>query len=184
MACVCPWQVYWGIVWRGSRNVAVIVSPGHDMISCGGETGLGADSRFAPSQWETALLCNDVSHWLSTNLESDLRSECRQGIHLTGNHCIEWWGQFGGFCISENLSIDDCYFGTSFITHWVFSGEIIRIFAVVRWITVTITYQAKTSVQMGYMLQGLWKVVWCLEAPGHYLNHCWPSLAVPSHIFL
>ena len=23
-----------------------------------------ADSRFAPSQWETALLCNDVSHWL------------------------------------------------------------------------------------------------------------------------
>ena len=28
-----------------------------------------ADSRFAPSQWETALLCNDVSHWLGTNLE-------------------------------------------------------------------------------------------------------------------
>ena len=23
-----------------------------------------ADSRFATSQWETALLCNDVSHWL------------------------------------------------------------------------------------------------------------------------
>ena len=22
------------------------------------------DSRFAPSQWEMALLCNDVSHWL------------------------------------------------------------------------------------------------------------------------
>ena len=32
----------------------------------------GADSRFAPSHWETALLCNDVSHWLGTNLESDL----------------------------------------------------------------------------------------------------------------
>ena len=28
------------------------------------------DSRFAPSQWETALLCNDVSHRLGTNLES------------------------------------------------------------------------------------------------------------------
>ena len=25
-----------------------------------------ADSRFAPSQWKTVLLCNDVSHWLST----------------------------------------------------------------------------------------------------------------------
>ena len=31
-----------------------------------------ADSRFAPSQWEMALLCNDVSHWLGTSLESAL----------------------------------------------------------------------------------------------------------------
>ena len=31
-----------------------------------------ADSRFAPSQWETALLCNYVSHWLGTSLESAL----------------------------------------------------------------------------------------------------------------
>ena len=27
---------------------------------------------FAPSQWETALLCNDVSHWLGANLESTM----------------------------------------------------------------------------------------------------------------
>ena len=32
-----------------------------------------ADSRFAPSQWETALLCNDVSDWLGASLESALR---------------------------------------------------------------------------------------------------------------
>ena len=31
-----------------------------------------ADSRLAPSQWETALLCNDVSHWLGASLESAL----------------------------------------------------------------------------------------------------------------
>ena len=31
-----------------------------------------ADSRFAPSQWETVLLCNDVSHWLDASLESAL----------------------------------------------------------------------------------------------------------------
>ena len=31
-----------------------------------------ADSRFVPSQWETALLCNDVSHWLGIILESAL----------------------------------------------------------------------------------------------------------------
>ena len=31
-----------------------------------------ADSRFVSSQWETALPCNDVSHWLGTSLESAL----------------------------------------------------------------------------------------------------------------
>ena len=30
------------------------------------------DSRFAPNQWETALLCKDVSHWLGASLESAL----------------------------------------------------------------------------------------------------------------
>ena len=28
-----------------------------------------------PSQWETALHCNDVSHWLGANLESALQYE-------------------------------------------------------------------------------------------------------------
>ena len=28
------------------------------------------DSRFAPNQWETALFCNDVSHWLGATLKS------------------------------------------------------------------------------------------------------------------
>ena len=31
-----------------------------------------ADSRSAPSQWETPLQSNAVSHWLGTNLESIL----------------------------------------------------------------------------------------------------------------
>ena len=35
-------------------------------------TDIKADSRFAPSQWETALLCNDVSYWLGASLESAL----------------------------------------------------------------------------------------------------------------
>ena len=40
------------------------------------------DSKFAPSQWETVLLCHDVSHWLGANLEltqlyiDDLVREC------------------------------------------------------------------------------------------------------------
>ena len=31
-----------------------------------------ADLRFAPSQWEAALLFNDISHWLGENQESAL----------------------------------------------------------------------------------------------------------------
>ena len=42
------------------------------IIIGGGITLPMADSRYAPSQWETALLCNDVSHWLGASLESAL----------------------------------------------------------------------------------------------------------------
>ena len=35
-----------------------------------------SDSRFAPNQWETALLCN-VSHWLCASLESALMKQTR-----------------------------------------------------------------------------------------------------------
>ena len=33
---------------------------------------ISADSRFAPSQWETSLQSNAISHWLCANLESAL----------------------------------------------------------------------------------------------------------------
>ena len=33
-----------------------------------------ADPRFAPSQWETSLQSNGVSHWLDANLETALTS--------------------------------------------------------------------------------------------------------------
>ena len=34
-----------------------------------------SDSRFAPSQWETALLCNDVAHWLDVSLNQPWDSD-------------------------------------------------------------------------------------------------------------
>ena len=34
------------------------------------ENHIRADSRLAPSQWETALQSNAISHWLGANLES------------------------------------------------------------------------------------------------------------------
>ena len=41
-----------------------------------------ADSRFAPIQWEMALLCNNVSHWLGANLESALEYNIGDRIQL------------------------------------------------------------------------------------------------------
>ena len=38
------------------------------------EKACRGDSRLAPSQWETALLRNDVSHWLGASLESVLKA--------------------------------------------------------------------------------------------------------------
>ena len=45
---------------------------GFSVVLCCTLTYHRADSRFAPSQWETALLCNDVFHWLGASLESAL----------------------------------------------------------------------------------------------------------------
>ena len=57
-----PW--YWP---PSSRTFRIQYQKGQNM-----KIYLKADFRFAPSQWETPLLCNNVSHWLGTNLESDL----------------------------------------------------------------------------------------------------------------
>ena len=48
------------------------ILPGSSLLNA----HIRADSRFAPSQWETALLCNDVSYWLGVNLESTLYIKC------------------------------------------------------------------------------------------------------------
>ena len=50
------------------------------------------DSRFAPCQWETALLCNDVSHWLGTNLESALQPSAAwpQAVCLYNEEAFVW----------------------------------------------------------------------------------------------
>ena len=54
-------------------------------------TEMRADSRFAPSQWETALLWNVGSHWLVASLESALEVCTCMHISVT-----EW-------CITEYL---------------------------------------------------------------------------------
>ena len=39
------------------------------VVDTGTRSGIRADSRWAPNQWETSLQSNTVSHWIGTNLE-------------------------------------------------------------------------------------------------------------------
>ena len=80
--------------WLATRSVirgpgvglwSAVRSPGLQCGAAGRVWDMGypegndmADSRFGPSQRETALLCNDVSHWLGTSLESALYEDVRE----------------------------------------------------------------------------------------------------------
>ena len=54
----------------GSKLAMGVTMLDIDQMFCWDMYAIRADSRFAPSQWERALLCNDVSHWLGASLES------------------------------------------------------------------------------------------------------------------
>ena len=70
-------QVWYGVYHSSTLRIYRIVESKyvvrcyHTSVAC--LIKYRADSRFAPSQWETALLCNDVSHWLGASLESALK---------------------------------------------------------------------------------------------------------------
>ena len=79
--CIIVSGIVGGIQWLGCvlavEWVLVIFRKYH----------LKADSRFVPSQWETALLCNDVSHCLDASLGSALLSLC-----LAALNSLPLWG--------------------------------------------------------------------------------------------
>ena len=72
------------------------------------QPAISTDSRFAPSQCETALLCNDVSHWLGTSLEAAL--------------AIDWckwiFSAAGGGHIKTQTGIYGCWYWWSVWTKW------------------------------------------------------------------
>ena len=63
-----------GRPWHCTSSLS---TTGNDFIN------IRIDSRLAPSQWETALLCTDVSHWLGANLESALNIILHTAKHLS-----------------------------------------------------------------------------------------------------
>ena len=79
---------------------------------------LMANSRFAPSQWETALLCNDVSHWLGASLESALklyRSTWCLWDNTSLTHCgLEIYEPVFFFYLHPMMKIIDIFIEISF----------------------------------------------------------------------
>ena len=81
----------WGIYSNHSKNwpCSTRIKPCHD-----GWIKYRADSRFAPSQWETGLLCNDVSHWLGASLESALNYGSHRWdmgcLYFSNEHSPNW----------------------------------------------------------------------------------------------
>ena len=65
--CIVTYHYVWNMVMTEATAVLLQAFSGavqsHAMA-------FRADSRFEPSHWEMALLCNDVSQWLCVNLES------------------------------------------------------------------------------------------------------------------
>ena len=71
------------------------------------------DSRFVPSQWETSLQSNGVSHWLVANLESALLisriGECYMTLLMISQHwlvqgSLRWWLNWSLHASSHYLS--------------------------------------------------------------------------------
>ena len=71
-----------------------------------------ADSRFVPSQWETALFCYDVSHWLVANLESALyvsHLDMSRPYLVLCVKFVEWYINADGIVLNVNIVISSCY---------------------------------------------------------------------------
>ena len=114
MRCVkrfCWWKCYLYLVrWTGSALSTSIIDIHYNKrtpiavnYNCTGKQLLyvykcramvhhRADSSFASSQWETALLCNDVSHWLGAILESALHYNIAAALSRTRTIAwIDWY---------------------------------------------------------------------------------------------
>ena len=84
------------MVLSGAGSASQVRYKAHDLLP-----DIGADSRFAPCQWEMSLQHNAISHWLGEKLESALNYDAWSG-HVEQAHIsqmiyelmIEVWGRF------------------------------------------------------------------------------------------
>ena len=93
-----------------------------------------ADSRFAPCQWETALLCNDVSHWLGACLESTLTQWSTIAVGMCNIVKLWKWKddkQFGLKSLTPNYTLVIYKFiNISCVTWKIFQANQVNIMAI------------------------------------------------------
>ena len=118
-----------------------------------------ADSRFAPSQWETALLCNDVSHWLGPSLKSALIYDMTMIYvrYRSDNEHLKTHRYQASGVVSSWLSYKDCISFVSKLPH-----HISTLFAELFWIKVDMwLYELITFLNhcIGFLLDKI--NMWC-----------------------
>ena len=92
---ITPWmrgERNWHQIWI-TMEILLVEWASHPilLVPCTDDNVLSRDqSRYVPSQWETSLQCNDVSHWLGSCLDWSLLR--MQSIKVScGNHfCFLW----------------------------------------------------------------------------------------------
>ena len=78
-----------------------------------------ADSRFASSQWDAVLICNDVSHWLVASLESALISMYRYKRKNRDYDFIEAGWRICGSGNGDTIASDKGLFGALLLSESV-----------------------------------------------------------------
>ena len=123
-----------------------------------------AVSKFASSQWEMALLCNDVSHWLGTGLDLIFDVSCSDLTTWEGTRLVV------PVMAAKQHAL---------LTHWpLVLALLIGIFRsshdnALRWMTQDLADDKSSLVQV---------MAWCHQATSHYLSQCWLSSLSPYGI--
>ena len=80
--------------------------------------------RCAPSQWETSLHCNDVSHWLGAYLDWSLVSRFGVSCLVRWNTAISWQPRTNGELVGFSTIYPKRY--TYFLRFGVFHDDVIE----------------------------------------------------------
>ena len=127
---------------------------------------------YALSQWETALQCNAIFHWLGAYTKWSLAVAKLLLIALEATS-MDWFSIVVGFNSLAPGGFEQNVRWVIFKLISVTDGWGISCKIALRWIPLDLTNDKSTLVQV---------MAWCHHATSHYLSQCWPRyLAIWHH---